>query len=74
LNFVAMSIEDLRAIAQRVRSEAEATGELAPSSVGKARWDVPEPVRVALLEDLASGRYDEAARAVTDGDPEMSPG
>ena len=74
MNVVAMSIEDLRAIAQRVRSEAEATGELAPSSVGKARWDVPEPVRVALLEDLASGRYDEAARAVTDSDPEMSPG
>jgi hypothetical protein len=30
LEFVAMSFEDLRAIAQRVRAEAEAAGELAP--------------------------------------------
>ncbi len=67
-----MSIEDLRAIAQRARAEAEAAGELAPPKVGKARWDVPESVREALLEDLASGHYDEAARVVTDGDPEMT--
>jgi hypothetical protein len=69
-----MSIEDLRAIAERVRAEAEAAGELAPPMVGKARWDVPESVRAALLEDLASGRYDRSARAVTDNDPEMAQG
>jgi hypothetical protein len=69
-----MSIEDLRAIAQRVRAEAEAAGELAPPKIGKTRWDVPDSVPVALLEDLASGCYDRAARAVTDGDPEMAQG
>ena len=67
-----MSIEDLRAIAQRLRAEAEAAGELSPPKVGKARWAVPESVRVALLEDLASGRYDKSAGAVTEGDPEMT--
>ena len=67
-----MSIEDLRAIAQQVRAEAEAAGELAPPKVGKARWDVPESVREALLEDLASGHYEESALAVTDGDPETT--
>jgi hypothetical protein len=44
-----MSIEDLRAIAHRVRAEAEAAGELSPSKVGHARSAVPESVRVALL-------------------------
>jgi hypothetical protein len=42
--------------------------------VGKARWDVPECVRTALLEHLASGRYDRSARTVTDSDPEMAQG
>lgn len=49
---LATSSEDLRAIARRVRAEAEAAGELARPKVGKARWDVPEVVREALLEDL----------------------
>jgi hypothetical protein len=69
-----MSIEDLRAVARRVRAEADAAGELAPPKAGKARWDVPESVRMALLEDLASGRYDRAAREGSDDDPEMTPG
>ena len=72
MDFMAMSVEDVRAIAERVRAEAEAAGELAPPKVGKARWDVPESVREALLEDLASGHYDESARACTDGDPELT--
>jgi hypothetical protein len=69
VEFVAMSIEDLRVIAQRVRTEAEAAGELSTPKAGTARWGVPEAVRVALLEDLASGRSDKSAGAVTEGDP-----
>jgi hypothetical protein len=70
-----MSIEDLRAIAQRVRANAEAAGKLAPPHRSGSR-DGTSPNRHGwrLLEDLASGLYDRAAQAVADGDPEMAQG
>ena len=69
---VAVSTEDLRAIAARVRAEAAAAGELTPSKVGAIHWDVPDGARQAILDDLASGVYEEAAREATAADPEMT--
>lgn len=69
---VAISTEDLRAIAARVRAEAAAAGELTPSKVGAIHWDVPDAARQAILDDLASGVYEEAAREATGADPEMT--
>ncbi len=65
-----ISVEDLRAIAERVRAEAAAAGELTPS--GPVHWDLPESVREAIFEDLASGAYGKAARAATAGDADMA--
>jgi hypothetical protein len=68
---VAISIEDLRALAAKARAQAEADGELTPQP-GRARWDVPDSIRQAMLEDLESGAYEESARAATAGDQEMT--
>ncbi|MDQ2727067.1 MAG: hypothetical protein M3Y91_04185 [Actinomycetota bacterium] len=67
---MSISVEDLRAIAARVRAEAAAAGEL--TLTGPGHWDLPESVREAILEDLASGAYEKAARAATAGDPDMA--
>jgi hypothetical protein len=67
---VAISIEDLRAIAARARAQAEADGELTPT--GPVRLDLPQSVRVAIWKALDSGAYEQAARAATAGDPDMS--
>jgi hypothetical protein len=66
---VAISIEDLRAIAAQARTKAEADGELTPK--GPVHLDLPQSIREAIWEDLASGAYEEAARSATAGDPEM---
>jgi hypothetical protein len=67
---MAISIEDLRAIAARARDQAEADGELSPT--GPVHLDLPQSVREAIWEALDSGAYEEAARAATAGDPEMN--
>lgn len=67
---MSISVEDLRAIAVRVRADAAAAGELTPT--GPVHWDLPESVREAIFEDLASGAYDKAAREATAGDPDMA--
>jgi len=67
---VAISIEDLRTIAAKARAQAEADGELTPS--GPIHLDLPLSVREAIWEALDSGAYEEAARAATAGDPEMT--
>jgi hypothetical protein len=67
---MAISIDDLRAIAARARAQAEADGELSPKG-GPVSWDLPQSIREAIWEDLDSGAYEEAARAATAGDPEM---
>jgi hypothetical protein len=69
---VATSVEDLRAIAAKVREEARVAGELSPPIVGMARWDVPESVRAASLEELATETYDRAAAKVTHSDPDLT--
>jgi hypothetical protein len=67
---MAISVEDLRAIAARARDLAEADGDLTPKG-GAVTWDLPQSIREAIWEDLDSGAYEEAARAATAGDPEM---
>lgn len=67
---MSISVEDLRDIAVRVRADAAAAGELTPT--GPVHWDLPESVREAIFEDLASGAYDKAAREATAGDPDMA--
>jgi hypothetical protein len=69
---VAISIEDFRAIAARVRTEAAAAGELVPAKVGDIHWNIPDAARAAIIEDLESGAYERAAREATDDDPEMT--
>jgi hypothetical protein len=69
LVLVAISIEDLRAIAARARAKAEADGEL--TRKGPAHLDLPPSICEAIWEDLASGAYEKAARAATAGDPEI---
>ena len=69
---MAISIEDLRAIAARVRAEAEAAGELVPTKVGDIHWDIPDAARAAIISDLESGAYEQAAREATAGDSEMT--
>jgi hypothetical protein len=68
---MAISTEELRAIAARVRAEAAAAGELVPSKVGEIHWDIPDAARAAVLEDITSGIYQQAVREVIAGDPDM---
>lgn len=58
---MSISADELRALGARVRTEAEAVGELAKP--GSTHWDIPRQVREALLEYVRSGAYEEAARA-----------
>jgi hypothetical protein len=67
---VAISIDDLMAIAARARAKAEAAGELHPT--GPAHVELPQSVREAIGEALRSGAYEQAARDATAGDPEMT--
>jgi hypothetical protein len=65
---VSISVDELRAIGARVRAEAEAAGEL--TLTGLPYWDIPRSIRDALLEDVASGAYEQAARAAIAVEPE----
>jgi hypothetical protein len=38
---------------------------------GPIRWDIPESIRNAIAEDIASGAFARALTAVTAGDPEI---
>ncbi|MGH9121683.1 MAG: hypothetical protein ACRDYC_07010 [Acidimicrobiales bacterium] len=66
-----LSIEDLRAAA-RVRAEAAAAGELTPAKVGAIHGEIPEATRQAILDDLASGVFEEAAKDAAAGEPDMT--
>jgi hypothetical protein len=67
---VSIWTDDFRAIVARARAKAEADGELSPS--GPVHLDLPLSVREAIWEDLASGAYEETARAATAGDSDMT--
>lgn len=69
---MAISIEDLRALAARVRAEAEAADELEPAKGGRIQWDLPDAARAAIVADLESGVYEESVREATAGDSEMT--
>ena len=62
---VAISIEDLQAIAARARAKAEAAGDLNPT--GPTHVELPQSVRKAIGEALRSGEYEQAARQATVG-------
>ena len=57
---VAISTGDLQAAAERARVAAAEAGELRPAGIGKVTVDLPETIRVAIREDLASGTYQQA--------------
>jgi hypothetical protein len=71
---VAISTGDLQAAAERARATAADAGELRPAGIGKVTVDLPETVRVAIREDLASGAYRQAAREAFPGDPDLVQG
>ena len=68
-----MPIGDLQAAAERARAAAEKAGELRPARIGKVA-DIPEAIRAAIREDLASGAYQQAAREAVAGDPDLVQG
>ncbi len=70
---VAISTGDLQAAAERARAAAEEAGELRPAR-GKVATDIPEAIRSAIREDLASGAYQQAAREAVAGDPDLVQG
>jgi hypothetical protein len=65
---MSISVDDLRALGARVRAEAEAAGEF--NLTGSPFWDVPQSIRDALVEDVASGAYERAAQAAIADEPE----
>jgi len=71
---VAVSTEDLQAATKLARAAAEAAGELRPARIGPIRSLIPESVRIAAGEDLASGAYQRAAQEAVAGDPELAQG
>lgn len=58
---MSVSVDELRTLGARVRADAEAAGEL--TLTGPTHWDLPEIVRSALLDYVASGAYEQAAQA-----------
>jgi hypothetical protein len=66
--------EDFETVVRRARAEAEAAGELRPSHIGPVQSTLPEPVRLAVADDLASGAYQRAAREAVAGDPDLAQG
>ncbi len=68
---LAVSREELAVLAARVRAAAAEAGELRPERIGPISIDLPDEVRQAIAEDLASGEYRWAADEATAGDPEM---
>jgi hypothetical protein len=63
-----ISVDELGAFGARVRAEAEAAGEL--TLTGSPYWEIPQSIRDALLQDLASGAYERAAQAAIADEPE----
>ena len=66
-----ISTGDLQAAAERARAAAADAGELRPARIGKVMADIPEAIRAAIREDLASGAYQQAAREAVAGDPDL---
>jgi hypothetical protein len=71
---MAISTGDLQAAAARARAAASEAGELRPARIGKVTADIPEAIRAAIREDLASGAYQEAAQDAVAGDPDLAQG
>jgi aspartate/methionine/tyrosine aminotransferase len=71
---VAISTGNLQAAAERARAAAAEAGELRPAGMGKVTADLPEAIRAAIREDLASGAYQQAAREAVAGDPDLVQG
>jgi hypothetical protein len=71
---MAISTGNLQAAVERARAAAAEAGELRPARVGKVTTDIPEDIRAAIREDLASGAYQEAAREAVAGDPDLVQG
>ena len=71
---MAISLGDLQAAAERARAAAAEAGELRPARVGKVTADIPEAIRAAIREDLASGAYQQAVREAVAGDPDLVQG
>jgi aspartate/methionine/tyrosine aminotransferase len=65
---------DLQAAAERARAAAAEAGELRPARIGKVTTDIPEAIRAAIREDLASGAYQKAAPEAGAGDPDLVQG
>jgi aspartate/methionine/tyrosine aminotransferase len=65
---------DLQAAAERARAAAAEAGELRPARIGKVTTDIPEAIRAAIREDLASGAYQQAAQEAVAGDPDLVQG
>ncbi|MGA2307807.1 MAG: hypothetical protein ABSH29_27010 [Acidimicrobiales bacterium] len=71
---VAVSTGDLQAAVERARAAAAEAGELRPTREGKVTADIPEAIRAAIREDLASGAYQQAASEAVAGDPDFVQG
>jgi hypothetical protein len=71
---MAISTGDLQAAAERARAAASEAGELRPARIGNATADIPEAIRAAIREDLASGAYQDAAQDAVAGDPDLAQG
>ena len=65
---MAISTGDLQAAVERARAAAAEAGELRPAREGKVTVDIPEAIRAAIREDLASGVYEQAAGEAVAGD------
>jgi hypothetical protein len=68
---MATPTRDLRSAAKRARAAAADAGELRPGRISKVTADIPEAIRAAIREDLASGAYQQAAREAVSGDPDL---
>ena len=49
-------------------------GRTSACPLGKVAADIPEAVRAAIREDLASGAYQKAAQDAVAGDPDLAQG
>jgi hypothetical protein len=62
---------DLQAAAERARAATADAGELRLARDGNVTADIPEAIRAAIGEDLASDAYLQAAREAVAGDPDL---
>jgi hypothetical protein len=65
---------DLQAAAERARVATAEADELRPARIGKVTTDIPEAIRAAIREDLASDAYQTAAQEAVAGDPDLVQG